>query len=331
MRPSNNPASNLYQPMFEQKQPFYQKQGIPNPVNVNNQPDSFGNYNTAFNPVQQIQFNGIQPKGMFKNHAFMNRGGMLHNNLYDILLNEEIREYSVLIDSKDRNYQVYPNPFSYDVKFSPLPASKVKVGKRYISHEDPNPTINEAFTNVRYVVLEDIILPFFTKIKGVNKQVIREDGGLDVAKEWKLDTSRPLTEYLYIVLTIDQYNDVNIRSTNDVLSDSFATIYYDYATNGTHYMGTSDNGIKIFRQDQLGNITNWKINFTDPYGQSLNCDHLDKTIRTNLECTCDEDTDEINPDCFRHNLYHPLNPIFQHHMHFRVGVVEPRLGKMTFS
>src|SRR5690606_27830248 len=113
----------------------------------------------------------------------------------------------------------------------------------------------EAFTNVRYVVLEDIILPFFTKIKGVNKQVIREDGGLDVAKEWKLDTSRPLTEYLYIVLTIDQYNDVNIRSTNDVLSDSFATIYYDYATNGTHYMGTSDNGIKIFRQDQLGNIT----------------------------------------------------------------------------
>jgi len=331
MFPSNTPTGNLYQPMFQQNQQFYQRTGIPNPANTGEQPDAFGNYNTIFNPAKQIQFNGIDPKGIFKNHAFMNRGGMLHNNLYDILLHEEIREYSVMIDSKDRNYQVYPNPFKYEVKFSPLPSSKIKVGKHYKSYEDPNPTINEAFTNVRYIVLEDIVLPFFTKIKGVNKKIIRDDGGSDVAKEWKIDTSRPITEYLYVVLTIEQYNDVNIRSTNDVLSDSFATIYFNYATNATHYFGMSNNGIKIFQQDQLGTITNWKVNFTDPYGMPLSCDHLNKNIKSNLVCTCDEDSDKIDPDCFRHNLYHPLNPMFQHHMHFRVGVVEPRLGKMTFS
>ena len=330
MNHQNNPAENLNQPMFRQSSQFYQQQNIPNPSNANNQPNMYGNYNSVFNPVKQIRFNGVQPKGMFDNHGFVNRGGMLHNNLHDILLYEEIKEYSVLIDSKDRNYQVYPNPFNYTVKFSPIPASKEKIGNRYVTHEDPNPTINEAFTNVRYVVLEDIILPFFTKIKGVKKEKILDDGRVGTVKEWKVDTSRPLTEYLYIVLSINEYNDVNIRSTNDVLSDSFATIYYDYATNETHYMGTTHNGIKIFQQDQLGTITNWKINFMDPYGMPLMCKHLDKHIKSELECTC-EDEDNINPNCYRHNLNHPMNPIFQHHMHFRVGVVEPRLGKMTFN
>lgn len=330
MFPSHNPVNNLSQPMIRQNSSFYDNTGTANPINTNMQHNDFGNYNTAFNPTNQIKFNGIQPKGMFNNHAFMNRGGMLHNNLNDILLHEEIREYAVLIDSKDRNYQMYPNPFSYDVRFSPLPTSREKVNGKYVVYEDPTPIINESFENVRYIVLEDIILPFFSKIKGVNKKIIREDGAVDTIKEWKLDTSRPLTENLYIVLSIGEYNDVNIRSTNDVLSNSFATIYYDYATNETHYMGLSNNGIKIFRQDQLGCIKNWKIHFSDPYGNPLTCNHLNKKIKSNLECTCDDD-DKKNPDCFRHNLYHPLNPIFQHHLHFRVGILEPRLAKTTFN
>jgi hypothetical protein len=328
-----NPVDNLYQPMFQQNSSYYQNnQGVPNAVNVGKPYSNQGNYNTAFNPSQPALFNGIQPKGMFSNHGFINQGGLIHNNLYDILLHEEIREYSVLIDSKDRNYQMYPSPFKYDVKFSPLPRSREKVDGKYVTYEDPNPIINEAFANVRYIVLEDIILPNFTKIYSVNKKHTREDGGVDIVKDWKLDESRPLTEYLYVVLNINEYNDLNIRSTNDVLSDSFATIYFDEFVSKTHYKGISHNGIKIFQQDQLATITNWKISFSDPYGMPLMCNHVDKKIKSNFECTCDEN-DENNKYaiCFRHNLFHPLNPLFQHHLHFRVGVVEPRLGKITFS
>ena len=327
-----SPTSNLYQPMFQQNPQYYQN-GMPFAANVGVMPTNQGSYNTVFNPNKQAKFSGNQPKAMFSNGGFVNRGGLIDNNLYDILLHEEIREYSVLIDSKDRNYQMYPNPFKYDVKFSPAPRSREKVDGKYTTYEDPNPIINEAFTNVRYVVLEDIILPNFTKIYSVPKKKTRENGIVDIVKDWKVDKSRPLTEYLYVVLNIAEYNDVNIRSTNDVLSDSFATVYFDEFVSETHYTGTTHNGIKIFQQDQLASITNWKISFSDPYGMPLSCNHVDKKIKSNFECLCDvngEDEND-NPICFRHNLFHPLNPLFQHHLHFRVGVVEPRLSKMTFS
>src|SRR5205085_6009916 len=147
----------------------------------------------------------------------------------------------------------------------------------------------------------------------------------------KVDTLCNLTEYLYIVLSIAEYTDVNCRSTNEVLSESFATIYFDNATSNTHYSGYSRNGIKIFQPDQLGTITSFKIRFMNPYGEELCVDHFDKSLCSTLACTCDLNADMINPQCFRHNLFHPLNPIFQHHLHFRVGIVEPRLNKKVFS
>lgn len=329
-RPSSqvNPLDNLYQPMFQQNPPFYQAPGIPNPLNIGNTLPNYGNYNTAFAPTPEIKFNGVQPKGMFNNNGFVNRGGLLHNDLYDIILNEEIREYYVLIDSKDRNYQMYPNPFQYNVQFSPLPTSKGKVNGKKVSYEIPNPTINEAFTNVRYIVLENAVLPIYNKVRSVNKEII-DEGAIRTVKDWKVNINRPLTENLYVVLTIGEYNDINMRSTNDVLSDSFATIYYDYNINQTHYMGNSSNGIKIFRPDQLGNITNWTISFSDPYGNILGCPHVDKNIKSSMECICDDDYED--PDCYRHNLFHCMNPIYQHNLCFRVGVVEPRLNKMVFS
>jgi hypothetical protein len=251
---------------------------------------------------------------------------MLHNNLYSIILNEEIREYSVLIDSKDRNYQVYPDPFCYEVRFSPLPKSRETIGGRTIVYEDPNPVINDNFINVRYIKLEDVILPLYTKIKPIEKK-----RGDETVKIWTVDKNRPLTEYLYTVLSVGEYKDVNYRSTNDVLADSFATIYYDDNINATHFKGYTRNGIEVFRPDQLAKIDKLKIRFMNPYGEQLCVDHVDKKIKSGLVCTCNDPEGDEETICFKHNLFHPLNPIFQHHLHFKVGVVEPRLNKMTFN
>ena len=69
----------------------------------------------------------------------------------------------------------------------------------------------------------------------------------------------------------------------------------------------------------------------DPYGNSLKCPHLDKRIKSNTVCTCDDSDGDDETDCFMHNLFHPLNPIFQHHINFKIGVVEPRLSKKIFN
>lgn len=290
-------------------------------------PTNQGNFQTAFKASQPVPVFGYDPKGIFDNYNFKNKNDILHNNLKKIILNEEIREYSVMIDSKDRNYQVYPDPFTYDVKFNPLPTKKEKMNGKNVIYEESAPIINDSLSNVRYIKLETIILPLYTEIKLVDE--VNEDD--EIIKTWKVDTTKLLSDNLYNVLSIGEFNDINYRSTNDVLSDSFATIYYDKKISNTHFLGCSKNGIKIFPQDQLAKIDKLKITFMNPYGKSICCKHVDKRIMSNLECTCDETTDDENNDCFEHNLFHPLNPIFQHHLHFKIGVLESRLNKNHFN
>lgn len=300
---------------------------FPNPVTYNSVLGNQGNFNTAFNPLPNIPTNGYDPKAQFKNHNFANRNDTLHNNLSNIILNEEIREYSIMIDSKDRNYQIYPDPFSYEVRFKPLPKTREKVNGKYVVYEEPAPVINDNFTNVRYIKLEEAILPFFNRVRTETEE---NDG--EICKTWKVDVNRKLTDNMYVVLSLgNEYADENYKSTNDVLSESFAIIYYDGIVNSTHYFGDSSNGLKIYPPDQLGKIDKLKISFMDPYGYPIRCTHVDKKIKSNMECTCDDPTGDENTTCFRHNLFHPLNPIFQHHLHLKVGIVEPHLNKLTFN
>ena len=285
------------------------------------------NLSTAFNSQPTIPFNG-SPKGIFSNQAFTNRNDLMHNNLQNILLNEEIREYSVMIDSKDRNYQKYPDPFNFEVKFNPLPTTREKVKNKYVTYEDPAPVINDRFTNVRYIKFEVALLPYHTRIRQYKHR--NEDD--EIVQVWGIDKERSLSDNFYTVLSLgDNYKDVNYRSTNDVLGDSFAVIYYDCNMSKTHFMGYSENGVKIFPQDQLGKIDKLTISFMDPYGKPLVCPHLNKEIKSNMVCTCEDLEGDEESDCFEHNLCHPLNPMFQNHLHFKIGVVEPRLAKTTFS
>lgn len=218
-------------------------------------------------------------------------------------MNRYIKEYSVLIDSKDRNYQTYPNPFKYSVHFSPL--------THHNEYMVPTPVIHSAFSNVKYIKLEKVIMPFY------NKVMLSEEKTLIV------NTLKPLTNNHYLVLSIgDKYANENYYSTNDVLSESFSTIYFDQKQNMTHYLGAAPNGLKTFPDNNLGRINRLDIAFMDPYGEVLSCDHLDPSIQSNMVCTCWDPEGDDNTDCFKHNIKHPLNPLFQHHLYFKVGVYE---------
>lgn len=278
------------------------------------------------NNLSEINIYDIN-NNMYKKNQYQNPNQNLNqNHLENIHSREEIREYSVMIDSKDRNYQMYPDPFSYVVKFNPLIKTKEKICGKTVIFEEPNPVIYNSFVNVRYIKLESIILPFYTKVKYVSDTI--DDEIIDVLK---VDTLHPATDNLYTVMSIGEYIDTNHHSTNDVLSESFATIYYDNKINNTHYTGHTFNGIKIFPLENMAKINKMKINFMDPYGQLLKCPHLNKNIRSNMECTCDDPDGDDDTDCFKHNLNHPLNPIFQHHIHFKIGVVEPKLNRLDLN
>jgi len=301
-----------------QSREYYTNQQKMLPVNFNSQAyTSFNGNHGAYAPLPNIPFNGSQPKAMFDNHQFRNRGDLMDNNLENILLNEEITEYHVQIDSKDRNPLVYPNPFKYKVIFSPL--------DNLARHSDrtPGPVIQQSFTNVRYIVLENAILPIFDDV----------------------DMDHTLTENLYVLLNIKEYeNRTNRYSTNDALMNSFAVMYNDKVINKTHYTTWSSNGIRIFPKDQLAKIDKLTISLQNEYGEDLrvggmnsSCKDLGRTCRCIPYDEGDPDDpttiieEEIDIDCVKHNICHPMNRRFQNHFHFRVGVVEAHMNKKVFS
>jgi hypothetical protein len=305
-------------------------------MNIRPNYNQYTSFDTAFQPLPNIPFNGTWPQDNFKNYNFKNRNDLLHNNLYPYTLDEQIREYTLLIDSKDRNYNVYPNPFSYKVKLGPLSKSSTIIdGKKYI-YEEPNPVIFNNFKNIRYVYVKNILLPNFYHINS----------------QGQIDTNDKLTNNMYVLLNIKELSTVNENNaTNDLLQKSFDLIYFDYFINPTHYHGISRNTFKLFNPDDLGILNNLTISITDPYGNVFNPKYLNTNVGTNFKCDCEElndyvyDDDHLNDNsndnlndnlnskssCIKHNPLHPLNPIFQNHIELGIGVVEGHLNKKVFS
>jgi len=71
---------------------------------------------------------------------------LIHNNVSKNVFAETLQEYTIIIDSSDRDIIKYPNPFSYRVKFNGLPGTK-----------DAN--IMRSFDYVKYVKLDTGIIP----------------------------------------------------------------------------------------------------------------------------------------------------------------------------
>lgn len=271
-----------------------------------------------------FQFNGFDPKAGMSNNNFVNDNSFLYNNLHHNVLDETLKEYSLFIDSKDRNYQTYPNPYDYTIHFAP------NSGNDYLP---PNPIINYKFENIKYIKLDYIILPKYTSVF--------KDAFLDpITKTEKeglfIDKSKDHSKDLYTVMNVDIFNNnttikENSSSTNDILSDSFATIYYDHNLNETHYVGETRTGIMTFYNDNLGKLNKMRINFRDQYGRILNPLHLNKKIKSNLVAECDCEPTVFNEsNCCIHNICHPLNPLYQNHINLKIGVIEPRINKKIF-
>lgn len=295
-----------YSPNFIKQQ---QQLNIPNPENYN---QHFNYMGTAFNPLgTPLIANGYDPTSGFLNHNFKNPKSLLHNNIDpNNILIEDIKEYSIYVDSKDRCVDTYPNPFKYKVAFKPLgKTSEIVNGVRHI-YETPGPTVPENIPNIKYIRLEHIMLPYFYKVL---------DG--------KLNKNISLMDNLYFLLNINELHGENKYATNDPITKSFGVVYHDYNYNQTHFVGTTKNTKYNFPIDNLGKLNTLTISICDAFGNVFVPDHLDKKIKTCMGCTCDDDPDK----CYFHSLNHPLNPVFQNHIHFKVGVVEPKFNKLNFS
>lgn len=238
---------------------------------------------------------------------FTNKNDILYNNLEKNILDQNIQEYVIQIDSKDRDTLVYPNPFDMKVTFNPV-GDTIDKKTNTTYKGTPQPTIPIDFTNVKYIKLENIILPrncYVTFDKDT--------------KELIYDPNRKLENNRFLLLNIDEINGNTTFGTNDNINKSFGTIFCEKVISKEHFIGHSYGCIKIFKNTELANIKTWSIKITDCYGNIIS-PHIDKNCNTPNYCICNNNNYDYEKCICKYKL-HPSNKEFQVYMLFKIGVL----------
>lgn len=284
---------------------------IPN-INFVNPNDNFNSIttNSVFSN-QQYNFNKsfVPNRSVIGPMDYTNKNNTLHNNLEPIILDEHIVEYRLYIDSLDRDINVYPDPFSFKVTFNPTSTT-------------PNPVIGRNFRNVKFIKLENIILPKYIHNK------TDEDGNVVIDKSYSLFAER------FVYMHIKELNNDRAYTTFDnhlrtcdnncatyKLPKPFSVIIPDKFLID-HYSGVPCYGTYIFKDSTLGNIDSLTIEFFDSCGKKLMLtDMFPPSEVTKAICDCDP----ISLSDPRH----PLNIHKQVFFTLLIGVTEAQINNVT--
>src|SRR3989304_8402001 len=203
-------------------------------LSINNNYD-INNFNNAFFKKENI-LSDINVK---------NDGNLLHNNIKTNILEKNIIEYRINIDSIDRNIDLFPDPFHFDVTFNPIIDNR---------NQTSSPFVLKEFKNVKYIKLDTVILP-------------RHNSTDDNCEYYSLLDDR------FVILSLGDigenrttlFTQSNNRNSHYVkqnnISNSFAHITPDKMYGSRFYTGSTCFGYYVFKDSHLGNINSLKINF----------------------------------------------------------------------
>lgn len=296
----------------------------------------FGNYNPLSTNTQSNMNNlpsmtsfdkaFAQHDPIIERMNYTNQNNLIHNNVAPIVLDENIVEYRLFIDSVDRDIQTYPNPFNFTVHFNGLARGGVrteiqKYGKTVAVNEyfpgTPGPLINKEFKNVKYIRLESIVLPQFAKYT----QSDQEHGKFIPDEEHYLPDDRfialvinELTDESLYLSTGDSGNNRidHITKNNIIPPKPFEYIFPDNRLGRKYYTGkTYGSASRIYQKPLLGNIKKLTLQLYDSYGNLLSYDHINKHVDKTVDIT---------------DIRHPLNKNIQVNYTFVIGVVESMIN-----
>mgnify|MGYP000961804539 CR=1 FL=1 len=209
--------------------------------NPGNNDYSMNNYNKVFTPNGPL----IEPM------SFTNQNNMLHNNISENVLVENVVEYRINIDSFDRKRNKYPNPFHFVVKFN---------NGDYFD----DTKINFPLDNVQYVRLETVILPNVIYVECPSScksccgkphmKILQEDRFIMVEIQ-ELETNQRMT-----------YSTSDNR--NNSVSGAFCIVVPD-SRMLKYYSGQCYNGTKMYKKNNLTRIHQFTIKVYDSYGVPL--------------------------------------------------------------
>ena len=179
------------------------------------------NFNNAYN----------QNQSLIPQQTYLNSNSVVHNNLPDNFFNEFTIDYTLHIDSADRDVSSYINPFSFVVSLGGAGTStsktydpKINQFKKINYNGVPNPRIERNFINVKSVILDKIFLPRYI----IYNRIVDGSGNVDYSGS--IITS---AYYRYLAVKIKELDNNRIFSTNNNIRDDSFVIYKDKELGGT--------------------------------------------------------------------------------------------------
>lgn len=188
---------------------------------------------------------------------FENQNNMLHNNVSQRVLNEYVTEYGAMLDSYDRNRDAFQSPFNMRVTFG---------NKSY-----PEPKMERAYENVKYITLNSVILPRSLAIDTSHGPDLYPTGsllaGTDVVQSSDIMTQ--LSNHSFLILDINEIGNSNIIGTSRKHQRDKITLYYDCDLGIDSGLWKPVHGTIVYPNSGLFNLEKMTLVLCDEYGNEL--------------------------------------------------------------
>lgn len=290
-----------------------------------------GNYNNVY----KGGMNGSVFLGL---PDYSNPGDLLHNNVAERVLLEQVLDNKLFIDTSIRDFSKSPEPFRFIVKFNGTEAKTDDVylninGEtfsytKYISG-DTDVVMDRIFKNIKFIAINTLILPNYIVYK-TNEDGSYEKAGGKLAK----------TNYKYLILKIAELSNNRCFSNNKAFGkESFIMKMHDEVCHHNHrWIPTSKSNI-VYPDSRLQVINRLTVEICDDRGVRL-CPTLDgknhdffgeyRKLIDKIEILQEENTKKS-----RHEIeelmpkLRSLKDITQHlapELHMTFGILEPQVN-----
>jgi hypothetical protein len=328
---SSNKSNSTY---YEPNSGIYQ----PEKINGFNQ-----NRNDMSQYALKNTFNNTTP--ILANQDFTYKNNTLYANLNTNLLAENIDEYRIDCDSSQRNIELYPNPFSYRLSFgevvnSGLPSTTNLLSNKnslfdftvkdlvhfddeddnkiystnpniIVKYEDKlkriyNPQITRNFTNVKFIRIDNVVMPrFHTIIINNEWNYCNEKKDNKIKDDFDRYYNCVVSKFRYIpdvyacdslftdrfiMLKIDELTDYKKLGTSALDSVAY-TLFSDKYISLFYYRCSVYYCARNYYDSELGNINRLTFSFYNSHQEPLTLD----TLAINYEANFIKKTQLINP------------------------------------
>lgn len=227
------------------------------------------NFNNAFQPNNTL----------IPNQTYNNPNNLTHNNVPDNFFNEYLIDYTLHIDSADRDISSYPIPYDFILSLGGAGTSREKTfdpktqSFKITNYNGvPNPRIEKNFTNVKYVILEKVFLPkyiiYTREILGSEYNYIGETFLSD--------------KYRYLAVRVKELDNNRIFSTNNNIRDDSFIIYRDKELGGlSGDIWISSPCRRQYLKSSLKNLSRLSIEIVDSLGNLIVPQYVDTTVTPN--------------------------------------------------